>query len=46
MTCTLKKVASASGVGFGTIQRISNNEGNPTSLAAGQGLDKQHMIAP
>lgn len=27
---TLKKVAAASGVGFGTIQRIINNEGNPT----------------
>lgn len=27
---TLKKVSAASGVGFGTIQRIANNEGNPT----------------
>lgn len=27
---TLKKVAAASGVGFGTVQRISDNKGNPT----------------
>jgi transcriptional regulator with XRE-family HTH domain len=27
---TLKKVATRSGVGFGTVQRIKNGEGNPT----------------
>ena len=27
---TLEKLAEASGVGFGTVRRIRNNEGNPT----------------
>ena len=27
---TLEKLSEASGVGFGTVRRIRNNEGNPT----------------
>ena len=48
---TLKKVASRSGVGFGTVQRAKNGDGNPTitnlgDIARAFGKRVEDLIAP
>lgn len=48
---TIKKVSSRSGVGFGTVQRAKNGDGNPTitnlgDIAKAFGKQVEDLIAP